>query len=337
MKIIFLIFFNFINLTLSSTEYFNDKARGITSADFLNLEVNPRALAMGGAFLSVSDDASSMASNPAGLMEINNFSIFLSRSKYVADINYNFLSYAQRISYDGVVGISVFTTDIGTIEHTDIDQNILGKFSPSDRVVSVGYSRGITEFSDRETDVTIGIEYKWIRSKIYNTAKATAFDMGINVYKFTYIPYKLSFLIQNLGSGLRYDKESVPIPMKLKIGAAIYPFPSLLFAFDFVWPKNDSYYINLGSELKLKTAENFAFALRGGFSTLSSRNDLGGFSLGFGALMKFLSVDYAFTSMEDLGNMHLFSISFDFPIKEPVFDRKERSVYRKYREISKAP
>ncbi|MGC9070475.1 MAG: PorV/PorQ family protein [Elusimicrobiales bacterium] len=335
MRIVFFVLI-FISFSLGATEYFNDKARGITAGDFLNLEINPRALAMGGANVSVTDDASSIAVNPAGLMEINSFSIFLARSRYVEDINYNFLSYAQRISYDGVIALSAFTTDIGTIEHTDIDQNILGKFSPSDSVVSIGYSRGITEFSDRETDVTIGIGYKYIKSKIYHTAKATAFDMGINVYKFTYIPYKLSFLIQNLGKGLRYDIESVPIPMKFKIATAVYPFPSLLFAFDFIWPKNDSYYINLGSELKLKIAEDFSFALRGGFSTLSSRNDLGGFSFGFGTLIRFLSVDYAFTSMGDLGNMHLFSISFDFPVKEPVFERKEKSVYRKYRELSKA-
>lgn len=322
-------------VNLNSTEYFNDKARGITAGDFLNLDINPRSLALGGACGSVIDDASASGINPAGLMEINNFSIFLSRAKYVEGINYNFMSYAQRISYDSVIALSVFNNDIGTIEHTDIDQNILGKFSPSDTVVSIAYARGITEFSDRETDVTMGIGYKYIRSKIFHTAKATAFDLGINVYKFTYIPYKLSFGIQNLGSGLRFDQESVPIPMKFRIGTAIYPFHSLLFALDFVWPKNDSYYINLGSELNLKTAENFSFLLRGGLSTLKSRNDLGGFSFGFGALIKFLSVDYAFSSMGELGNTHLISISFDFPVKEPVFERKEKSVYRKYRDINR--
>ncbi|MCX7641660.1 MAG: PorV/PorQ family protein [Elusimicrobiales bacterium] len=331
-KFIFIILIVFC-VDINSTEYFNDKARGITSGDFLNLDINPRVLALGGVQGSVVDDASSISLNPAGLMEINNFSIFLSRSKYIEGINYNFMSYAQRITYDGVVGISAFTNDIGTIEHTDIDQNILGRFSPSDVVVGISYSRGITEFSDRETDVTMGIGYKYIRSKIYNTAKATAVDLGINVYKFTYIPYKLSFVINNLGSGLRYDQESVPIPMKFRIGTAIYPFPSLLCAVDFVWPKNDIYYLNVGSELNLKTAENFFFSLRGGFNTLKTRNDLGGFSFGFGILIKFLSVDYGFTSMGELGNTHLISISFDFPLKEPVFERKEKSVYRKYRDI----
>lgn len=329
MKFLLLIFGIFLN----SSEYFNNKARGITAGDFLNLEINPRSVALGGAQGAVVDDASSLWVNPAALMEINNFSIYLSRSKYVAGINYNFMSYAQRLSYDSVVAFSIFNNDIGTIEHTDINQNVLGKFSPTDTVFLLGYSRGITEFSDRETDVTIGIGYKYIKSKIYNTANSTAFDLGINVYKFTYIPYKLSFTIQNLGKGLRYDQESIPLPMKFRIGTAIYPFPALLFALDFVWPKSDSYYLNFGSELNLKMAESFSFYLRGGMSTLKIRNDFNGFSFGFGTLIKFLSVDYSFSTMNDLGNTHLLSISFDFPMKEAVFDRKEKSVYRKYRSI----
>lgn len=329
MKILALIVFNL----LTASEYFNDKARGITAGDFLNLELNPRAVALGGAQGAVVDDASALGINPAALMEINNFSIYLTRAKYLEGVNYNFISYAQRLSYDSVIAVSVFNDDIGTIEHTDINQNILGKFSPADTVFTLGYSKGITEFSDRETDVAIGIGYKYIKSKIYNSANSTAFDLGINVYKFTYIPYKLSFTLQNLGRGLKYDQESVPIPMKFRIGTAVYPFPALLFALDFVWPKNDNYYLNFGSELNLKTAENFSFYLRGGMSTLKMRNDLNAFSFGFGTLIKFLSVDYSFSSMGDLGNTHLLSISFDFPLKEPVFDRKEKSVYRKYRSI----
>jgi hypothetical protein len=315
------------NISPYCEDYFSSNAKGITSADFLNLEINPRVIALGGAQTAVIDDASSINSNPAGLMEIPRFSIMLSRSQYVQDINYQFISYAQRLNYDSVIALSYFTTDIGSIEQTDIDQNIKGKFSPKDKVITVGYSRGITEFSDRETDVSMGVAYKYIDSTIYHSAKATAFDLGIKVFKFTYIPYKLSFVMQNLGSGLRYDQESVPIPMKFKIGGAAYPFPNLMFATDFVIPKNDSYYINLGSELNLKTGENASFALRGGIDTQKSRNGVGGFSFGFGLNLKFLSIDYSFSSMKDLGNSSNISISFDFPIKEQVFERKEKSIY----------
>ncbi|MEF3280766.1 MAG: PorV/PorQ family protein [Elusimicrobiota bacterium] len=313
--------------SLNASDYFSGDSKGITSGDFLNLDINPRAIAMGSAQSAVIDDASAIYSNPAGLMEIPRFSIMLSRTQYVEDINYHFISYAQRLSYDSVIAISAFMNEIGTIEHTDINQSIIGKFSPKDTVITLGYSRGITEFSDRETDVSMGIAYKYINSRIYHNAKATAFDLGIRAYKFAYIPYKLSFLMQNLGSGLRYDEESVPITLKFKIGGAIYPFPNLLLATDLVLPKNDSLYINLGGELTLKTSENTSFLIRGGLNTQKSRNDVGGFSFGFGLNLKFLSIDYSFAQMKDLGNTHNISISFDFPIKQPVFDRKEKSIY----------
>lgn len=325
MKIFIIIFIFFTNI--NAENYFSQDAKGITSGDFLNLDINPRVIALGGAQTAVIDDASAIYSNPAGLIEIPRFSIMLSNASYVEDIKYQFISYAQRLSYDSVISVSGFITDIGSIEQTDINQNIIGKFSPKDKVITVGYSKGITEFSDRETDVSMGIAYKYINSTIYHTAKATAFDLGIRVFKFTYIPYKLSFLMQNLGSGLRYDQESVPIPLKFKIGSAIYPFPNLMFATDIVIPKNDSYYLNLGSELNLKTGENASFALRGGINTQRAKNGTGGFSFGFGLNLKFLSIDYSFSSMKDLGNTSNISLSFDFPVKEPVFDRKEKSIY----------
>jgi hypothetical protein len=316
-----------LNLNLFSKEYFSDSARGITTGDFLNLDINPRVIALGGAQTALCDDASAIHSNPAGLIEIPKFSAMLSQSNYVADIKYNFLSYAQRLSYDKVIAVSGLITDLGTIKRTDIDQNLLGNFSPKDTVISIAYSKGITEFSDKDTDVSMGVVYKYISSKIYETAKATAFDLGIKVFKFTYIPYKLSFTMQNLGSGLRYDQESVKLPFKIKMGGAIYPFSSLMFATDLVIPNNDNFYINFGGELNLKISDDTSFALRGGLNSQKARNDLEGFAFGFGINIKFLSIDYSFSPMQDLGNTSFISLSFNLPVKKDVFERKEKSIY----------
>lgn len=329
MLIIILITTLFFNLQgyIYSEEFFSNKAKGVTSGDFLNLDISPRVIAMGGAQTAVADDASTINSNPAGLMEIQRFSFMLSRTDYIADINYQYLSYAQRISYDSVLGVSIFLTDIGSILHTDINTNEYDKFTPQDKVYTLAYSKGITEFSDRDTDVSIGIAYKYIDSKIFHKAQSTAFDMGARVYKFSYIPYKLSILMQNFGKGLKYDQEAVALPLKFKIGGAIYPFPNLLFAMDFVWPKNDNYYVNLGGELMLDMAEDSSFFIRTGINTQKSRSGLGGFSFGFGLNMRFLTLDYAFSGMGDLGNTHNIALTFDFPFKKPLFSRKEKSIY----------
>jgi hypothetical protein len=314
-------------VNLYSREYFSESARGITAGDFLNLDINPRVIALGGAQTAVVDDASAIYSNPAGLIEIPKFSAMLSRASYISGIEYNFLSSAYRLSYDKVIALSLMMTDLGTIKRTDIDQNLLGDFTPRDIVISIGYSKGITEFSDKDTDVSMGVVYKHINSKIYNSAKATAFDLGIKVFKFTYIPYKLSFIVANIGSGLRYYQESNKLPFKIKLGGSIYPFPSLMFAGDLVIPNNDSYYLNFGTELNLKLSENTSLALRAGLNTQKARNDLGGFAFGFGLNLKFFSMDYSFAPMENLGNTSFFSLSFNLPVKEDVFERKEKSIY----------
>ncbi len=57
-------------LNLMAESYFNKEAIGTTSADFLNLPIGARAAAMGGAYTAISEDASGIFWNPAGLVQI---------------------------------------------------------------------------------------------------------------------------------------------------------------------------------------------------------------------------------------------------------------------------
>ncbi len=331
--------FLLLNLTFSLPKaeepptYFTQQARGITSGEFLNLDISPRASAMGGAQTAVAEDISAIYSNPAGLIQISRLSAMFMRSQYVEDINYQYAAYAHRLSFDSVIAGSILMTDIGSIDNTDISGNKLGTFSPQDQVFTLAYSKGIIEFSDKDTDVSMGIAYKYINSKILNKAKATAFDFGVMTYNFTAIPYKLSILMQNLGSGLRYDEESVPIPLTFKVGASINPFKNLMFATDLVMPKNNSSYFVVGAEISSQTNEQTRFAVRGGINTLRMKDKVGGANFGLGMVLKFFSIDYAFVPMGDLGTTHRISLTFDFPSKSPVFERKDRSIYSKITDL----
>ncbi len=313
--------------------YFTQESRGITSADFLNFDISPRSAAMGGAQSAVAEDVTAIYSNPAGLMQVSKLSAMFMRSQYVEDINYQYAAYAHRLSFDSVIAGSIFMTDLGRIDNTDISGNKLGTFSPQDQVFTLAYSKGIIEFSDKDTDVSMGIAYKYINSKILNKAKATAFDFGVMTYNFTAIPYKLSLTMQNLGSGLRFDQESVPLPLTFRIGASINPFKNLMFATDFIMPKNNSPYFTIGAEISSQTNEQTRFSVRGGINTLRMKDSVGGANFGLGMVLKFFSVDYAFVPMGDLGTTHRISLTFDFPTKIPVFERKDRSIYSKISDL----
>ena len=197
-------------LSESKDSFFTSKAAGTTSADFLNLPMGARAAAMGGAYSAVSDEASAIYWNPAGLVQIPKLSAVFMRTQYVADINYQYAAYAHRLSYDSVIGVSALFTDIGSIDNTDISGDKQGTFSPKDQVFTLSYSKAILEFSDKDMDVSMGVSAKYISSKIIESAKSYSGDFGVMTYNFGDIPYRLAVTVTNFGQGMRYDQDVLP-------------------------------------------------------------------------------------------------------------------------------
>ncbi len=248
------------------------------------------------------------------------------RTSYVADINYQYMAYAHRMSYDSVLAASALTTDIGAITQTDISGNRLGTFTPQDQVITLSYSKAILEFSDKEKDLSMGISVKHIKSKIVSETSAFAGDFGIMTYNFTALPYRLGIMFSNFGQGLKFDQESNALPMTLKLAGALNPFKNFLLAADIVFPKQDKPHFLLGAELNTQPNELTKLSIRGGLNSQLLRDSLSGFSFGLGATLHFFSLDYAFTPMGELGTAHRMSITFDFPFRSPVFERRDRTI-----------
>ena len=314
--------------------YFSSKAVGTTTADFLNLAAGARAAAMGGAYSAVSDEASAVYWNPAGLVQIPKLSAVFMRAQYFEDISYQYAAYAHRLSFDSVLAGSVLMTDIGSIPQTDISGNTLGSFTPRDQVFTVSYSKAILEFSDKDIDVSIGVSLKYIKSGIVDSAKSYAGDVGVMTYNFGDIPYRLAVTATNMGGGLTYDKESNPLPLTFKLGAAVNPFRNLLVATDVVLPKQNKPNVLLGVELATAPNELTRLCVRGGLNAQQMSDGLGGLSLGIGATLHFFSLDYAFVPMGELGATHRISLTFDFPFRSPIFQRRDRTVFTKMKGIS---
>jgi hypothetical protein len=314
--------------------YFSAKAAGTTSADFLNLPVGARASAMGGAYSAISEEASAVYWNPAGLVQIPKLSAIFMRTQYVADISYQYAAYAHRLSYDSVLAGSILMTDIGSIDRTDVDGNSLGAFSPQDQVFTLSYSKAILEFSDKDMDVSVGVSAKYIRSKIVESATAYSGDLGIMTYNFANIPYRLGVTMTNLGSGLRYDVDSSPLPLTFKLAGAVNPFKSMLVSMDMVLPKQNRPNFLLGMELSKEPNELTRLSARAGVNTQQIRDGLSAFSAGVGATLHFFTLDYAFVPMGELGTTHKISITFDFPFRSPIFSRRDRSIFTKMKSIS---
>ena len=321
-------------LAVEDPRYFSSKAVGATTADFLNLPVGARASAMGGAYSAISEEASAVYWNPAGLVQIPKLSAVFMRAQYLEEISYQYAAYAHRLSYDTVLAGSVLLTDIGSIPQTDISGNTLGSFTPRDSVYTISYSKAILEFSDKDIDVSIGVSAKYIKSSIVSSARSYAADVGIMTYNFSDIPYRLAVTATNMGGGLTFDKESNPLPLTFKLGGAINPFRNILIAADVIFPKQNNPNLLFGAELALTPNELTRLCVRAGLNAQQIRDGVGGLSMGVGATLHFFSLDYAFVPMGELGATHRISLTFDFPFRSPIFQRRDRTIFTKMKGIS---
>jgi hypothetical protein len=313
--------------------YFSSNAAGTTTADFLNLPVGARASGMGGAFTAISDDASAVYWNPAGLVQIPKLSAVFMRAQYVADISYQYAAYAQRLSYDSVVAASALLTDIGAIDETSISGDTIGSFTPRDAVYTLSYSKAILELSDKDMDVSMGISAKYIKSQILESAHSYAADFGVMTYNFGDIPYRLGVTITNMGGGLRYDTESNPLPLTFRMGGAVNPFPNMLLSTDIVMPKQNKPSLRIGGELSTTPNELTRLCVRAGLDSQYISDGLGGISFGVGATLHFFTIDYAFVPMGELGSTSRISLTFDFPFRSSVFQRRDRTIFTKMQDI----
>jgi hypothetical protein len=314
--------------------YFSSNAAGTTTADFLNLPVGARAAGMGGAFSAISDDASAVYWNPAGLVQIPKLSAVFMRTQYVANISYQYAAYAQRLGYDSVIAASALLTDIGAIDETNISGDTNGSFTPRDEVYTLSYSKAILEFSDKDMDVSMGVSAKYIKSQILESARTSAVDFGVMTYNFGDIPYRLAVTVTNMGKGLRYDTEENPLPLTFKLGGAVNPFPNMLVSADVVMPKGNKPSVLLGGELATTPNELTRLCVRAGLNSQYMSDGLGGFSFGVGATLHFFTIDYAFVPMGELGATHRISLTFDFPFRSSVFQRRDRTIFTKMQSIS---
>jgi long-subunit fatty acid transport protein len=292
-------------IAISVPIYAQDKYTGITSANFLKLEVGARQGAMAGAFAGIADDVYTINYNPAGLVQIGTISLTAMHNQWFQSIKYEYLSYAQKVWWGGIIGCSIVYFHMGDILGSRF--NIQGAYEKAadftawDSCITLSYAH---PWSDK---LSIGLNLKFIYEKIELEDAATcAFDLGI-FYKTPMDNLSFGLCIQNLGSGLKFIQEKADLPMNLKGGVSVKLLDDhLLLALDVNKPIDNSLNLRLGLEYWLIDV----LALRAGYRT---DVDIGsGFSGGFGLKIMNYQLDYGFAPYGELGDTHRISISMRF-------------------------
>lgn len=295
---------------------FNTGSVGTAGGQFLNMGGGARAISLGGAYTAISDEASGIYWNPAGLVQISDVSLMFMHANYLADISFDYLAFGHKKD-NFAFGAALSYMDAGDIKQTDVAGNSIGTYNPRDYVGIISMAmKTNSSFSDDEGFFSIGINAKILKSYIIEQANTFAVDIGIlNKSSFGYDKrIRFGLLAQNIGPKIKFDKEEDNLPLTLKGGMAVESNKNLLFCGDVVFPKSNQPYIALGIEYKIQILNKTNISLRFGGNThaLNSLNVLNGLSAGFGVKLDFLSIDYALNGFGELGNAHRVSISFNF-------------------------
>lgn len=181
---------------------------------FLSIPTSAHVAALGGDNVSIiEDDAAVALSNPALLASVSHQTISLGYMNYMSGVNMFTAGYTHVVNEKLTAGIAAQYMNYGKLRQTDIYNNDMGTFSPSDLVIEPQLAYTLAK------NLVGGVNGKFIYSKIgqyYSTA--AAIDLGINYYDADK-DFSASFVIKNLGGQLSaYNDEYESIPADVQLG-----------------------------------------------------------------------------------------------------------------------
>jgi opacity protein-like surface antigen len=303
---------------------------GTAVAQFLEIGMSARATAMGEAFTAVTDDASSVFWNPAGMAAVEKRNLFLAYNSWPAEIAVGGMSFAYGLGNAGVVGISavyLMTDNMPVTTVFDPEGNSGETFSLSNYAFGISYARYMTEY------LSVGITGKIVSEDYYGYGySAIAIDLG-TLYETGYHGLNIAMSILHFGPEVTFDGsyidysddksyganepkefENFSLPINFRVGLAMDVVNGdankVIAAIDMVHPNNNLEQYNLGMEYGYKQL----FFVRGGYKFTT---DEGGLALGVGVdyglsdNFKF-NLDYAYADFGVLTATHRLSFGLIF-------------------------
>ncbi|MFO7446232.1 MAG: PorV/PorQ family protein [Ignavibacteriaceae bacterium] len=319
----------------------NVSKTGTTAASFLEIAVGAPAMGMGGAFVSIANDASSLRWNVAGIAASEKYEALITHADWIAETNFDFAGLVLPLGSFGTLGLSFTSLSMEDMMVRTVDQpEGTGEyFSAGDIAVGISYARLLT---DR---FSIGFTVKYIQQTIWHmSSTAIAFDAGTLFKTDLFGGMAIGASISNFGTPMKLEgrdtrhfirvddtklgsNERIPVeveldswelPLTFQIGVSTFALNTdnykLLVAVDAIHPNNDFESVNIGGEFSFMEF----ISLRGGYQNLFLDDSEGGLTFGAGVNSKmlfsdaFVNFDYAYRDFGRLQNVHYFSVGVKF-------------------------
>jgi len=312
---------------------------GTNAADFLQVDVGARAMAMGGAFVAMADDASALYWNPAGLAGMRGSEFIATHTEWLGDLKFDYLGIALNFG-GGVAGISVTYLSVPdmVVRTLDRQQGTGETFSAADMALGLSYGRAVT---DR---FSIGVTGKYIQQRVWHS-QATAFALdigttfrtdfiggltiGATIYNFgtdmklngrdlrTFVDPDPTALGNNSRIPVNYELDSFSLPLNFQFGITSTLVNTrmnrLTFNLDALHPNANKESLNVGGEYGFQER----VFLRAGFRGLFLDEGEGGLSAGLAVHQQLFQggiakLEYAYRDGGRLGALHVIGFGLTF-------------------------
>lgn len=313
---------------------------GVSSAPFLTVPIGPRANSLGGAFVAIADDASSLYWNPSGIARLDGNEFIATHSEWIAGINHDFGGVVIQLGNSGTLGLSIISLTMDDMEvRTEFEPEGTGEFfSANDLAFGATYAKNLTD------KFSIGFTGKFIFQKIWHAeATGLALDFGTLFVTDFLNGMRIGAVITNFGQDMqiggrdlrlfvdpdpnalgnneqipaRIETDPWPLPLNFQFGLStdIINVESSKFtvSVDALHPSDNYESVNVGGEYIM----NETIFLRAGYRGMFLDDNEEGITIGAG--VKFspstgssLQVDYAFQQFNNLSSINSFALSFFF-------------------------
>jgi hypothetical protein len=280
------------------------------SPAFPSLSTSPaaRPVAMGESYAAVSDDASALFFNPAGLAWLDQAQLSVMHVNYLGGGLYETAAFVTPFSDRIGFGLHFGFLNYGDFDRRDDFGNLTGRYTARDLSAGVGGGLEIAK------GLSLGVRSAWISQTIdRNTRNGLWWDLGLLARPSK--SFRIGVDLKNMGvaenggappfetqwaAAWRWVEVKTLNAIWISAGASLVP--------------HGGDRLNVGAELDHQQRIFF----RAGWSPVLEDNGLGiiqGLSLGLGLRARRLQIDYAFTLQDKMGEIHRFSLSYLFPSK----------------------
>lgn len=281
---------------------------GTTGAEFLRINPDARIVGMGETYAALDTIANAAFTNPAALANTEQKNFSATHIVWFSEIQDETFYYQQPLSADWGLGAGLTFLHMDTISARDAAGALTGtSYKASDTAVSLGIGKKLGK------TFLAGSNIKVIQSKLADKkAQSYALDAGI-LWKDIMGKIAAGAVVQNIGTKIKFDQESDPLPLAVRTGIMYSPLEehNFIIACDAEsYLKDGKINVHTGLEYWLTSY----FALRAGYktSTIADLDMTSGITAGIGINIGSLGLDYAFVPYGILGETHRISLGFKF-------------------------